>query len=172
MLFRKKKKPILDKAIIVMFAWLINHGWKYCWLICYERKILFIGWKNTAYKPSEHDVYPGWPRELESDGLLLFSLFACWFQPAQTSQPTIFFPHNKPAPTSPNQPRNQPANRPIISWPAKRSTATQDCRPSASLMVTCKSLVRWDLKIIKRSTVAKGCASCERVACRRLCETR
>ena len=45
----------------------------------------------------------------------LFSLFACWFQPAQTSQPTVFFSHNKPAPTSLNQHRNQPANRPI-NW--------------------------------------------------------
>ena len=39
-------------------------------------------------------------------------LFACWFQPVQTSQPTVFSSHNKPAPASPNQPRNQPANRP------------------------------------------------------------
>ena len=36
-----------------LFAWLISHGWKYCWLICRERKILFIGWKSTAYKPNE-----------------------------------------------------------------------------------------------------------------------
>ena len=28
-----------------MFAWLISHDWKYCWLICCERKILFVGWK-------------------------------------------------------------------------------------------------------------------------------
>jgi len=39
--------------IIALFAWLISHGWKYCWLICCERKILFVGWKGTAYKPSE-----------------------------------------------------------------------------------------------------------------------
>ena len=25
-------------------VWLINHGWKYCWLIWYERKILFVDW--------------------------------------------------------------------------------------------------------------------------------
>jgi hypothetical protein len=25
-----------------MFAWLISHSWNYCWLICCERKILFI----------------------------------------------------------------------------------------------------------------------------------
>ena len=29
-----------------LFAWLISHGWKYCWLICCERKILFVGWKK------------------------------------------------------------------------------------------------------------------------------
>ena len=28
-----------------LFAWLISHGWKYCWLICCERKILFVSWK-------------------------------------------------------------------------------------------------------------------------------
>ena len=39
------------------------------------------------------------------------TLFACWFQPAQTSQSTVFFSHNKLAPASPNQLRNQPANR-------------------------------------------------------------
>jgi len=41
------------QMICHLFAWLISHGWKYCWLICCERKILFIGWKSTAYKPSE-----------------------------------------------------------------------------------------------------------------------
>ena len=45
------------------------------------------------------------------------SLFACWFQPAQTSQPTVFSSHNKPVPASSNQPRNQPTNRPIIGIP-------------------------------------------------------
>ena len=29
---------------------------KYGWLICCERKILFVGWKSTAYKPNEQDV--------------------------------------------------------------------------------------------------------------------
>jgi len=38
------------------------------------------------------------------------TMFACWFQPAQTSQSTVFFSHNKPAQASLNQPRNQPAN--------------------------------------------------------------
>ena len=42
-------------------------------------------------------------------------LFACWFQPAQISQPTVFSSHNKPTPASSNQSRNQPANRPIIA---------------------------------------------------------
>ena len=46
--------------------------------------------------------------------ILSTSLFACWFQPAQSSQPTVFFSHNKPALASPNQPRNQPANMPHI----------------------------------------------------------
>ena len=45
----------------------------------------------------------------------IVSLFACWFQPAQTSQPTVFSSHNKLAPASPNQLRNQPANMPSIS---------------------------------------------------------
>ena len=42
--------------LYALFAWLISHGWKYCWLICCERKILFVGWKvqlisqtNRAY---------------------------------------------------------------------------------------------------------------------------
>jgi len=43
-------------------------------------------------------------------------MFACWFQPTQTSQPTVFSSHNKPAPASSNEPRNQPANRPIKDW--------------------------------------------------------
>jgi len=34
-----------------LFAWLISYGWKYRWLICWKRKILFVGWKSTAYKP-------------------------------------------------------------------------------------------------------------------------
>ena len=34
-------------------VWLISHGWKYCWLIWYERKILFVSWKNTTYKPNK-----------------------------------------------------------------------------------------------------------------------
>ena len=46
---------------------------------------------------------------------IVVSLFVCWFQPAQTSQPTVFFSHNKPAPASLNQPKNQPANRPSQS---------------------------------------------------------
>jgi len=34
-------------------VWLISHGWKYCWLIWCERKILFIGWKSMAYKSNK-----------------------------------------------------------------------------------------------------------------------
>jgi len=37
----------------------------------------------------------------------MLSLFACWFQPAQTSPPTVFFSHRKPAPAS--QPKPAPA---------------------------------------------------------------
>jgi len=33
------------------------------------------------------------------------------------SQPTVFFSHNKPAPISPNQPRNQSANMPLVLCP-------------------------------------------------------
>ena len=40
-------------SCIALFAWLISHSWKYCWLIYCERKIMFIGWKNTAYKLNE-----------------------------------------------------------------------------------------------------------------------
>jgi len=40
------------------------------------------------------------------------SLFAHWFQPAQTNQPTVFSSHKKPAPSNLNQ--HQPANRPTI----------------------------------------------------------
>ena len=50
------KKPLYGQpnlGIFAPFAWQISHGWKYCWLICYERKIQFVGWKSTAYKPSE-----------------------------------------------------------------------------------------------------------------------
>ena len=46
----------LHQAINALFVWLIRHGWKYYWLICCERKILFVGWKNTAYKSSEQGV--------------------------------------------------------------------------------------------------------------------
>jgi len=34
-------------------VWLINHGWKYYWLIWYERKILFIDWKSMTYKTNK-----------------------------------------------------------------------------------------------------------------------
>jgi len=44
----------------------------------------------------------------------VYSLFACWFQPAQTSQPIVFSSHKKPAPASPNQHQHQPANMPIV----------------------------------------------------------
>jgi hypothetical protein len=30
----------------VLFAWLKSYSWKYCSLICWERKTLFIGWKS------------------------------------------------------------------------------------------------------------------------------
>jgi len=57
------------------------------------------------------------------------SLFACWFQSGQTSQPTVISSHNKPAPANPNQPRNQPANRPsILSRSASSAFATSSSR--------------------------------------------
>jgi len=34
-------------------VWLISRSWKYYWLIWCERKILFVGWKSTAYKPNK-----------------------------------------------------------------------------------------------------------------------
>jgi len=43
------------------------------------------------------------------------TMFACWFQPAQTSQSTVFFSKKKSALASPKQHQHQPANRPIIS---------------------------------------------------------
>ena len=86
----------------------------------------------------------------------IFSLFACWFQPAQISQSTVFFSHNKPALASPNQPRNQPTNTPNVCFAAvtftmkslvghmvflvpsmeqRISTKTKDSRSSASLVL-------------------------------------
>ena len=47
-------------------------------------------------------------------GDVIISLFACWFQPAQTNQPTVFSSHKKPAPASPNQHQHQPANRQYV----------------------------------------------------------
>jgi hypothetical protein len=35
-------------------VWLISHSWKYCWPIWCERKILFVDWKNMAYKSNKH----------------------------------------------------------------------------------------------------------------------
>ena len=61
---------------------------------------------KTRRRISWSDLNPG-PRET-------VSLFACWFQPAQTSQPTVFFSHKKPALASPNQHQHQPANRPLV----------------------------------------------------------
>ena len=61
---------------------------------------------KTRRRISWSDLNPG-PRET-------VSLFACWFQAAQTSQPTVFFSHKKPAPASPNQHQPQPANRPCL----------------------------------------------------------
>ena len=51
--------PIISQllAATALFAWLIGHGWKYGWLICCERKILFVDWKSTVYKPSEQGEY-------------------------------------------------------------------------------------------------------------------
>jgi len=43
-----------------LFVWLISHDWKYCWLICCERKILFVDWKSMAYKLNEQGAHR-WP---------------------------------------------------------------------------------------------------------------
>jgi hypothetical protein len=44
------------RAWFALLAWLKSHGWKYFSLIYCERKILFVGWKSTAYKTSEQGV--------------------------------------------------------------------------------------------------------------------
>jgi len=44
-----------------------------------------------------------------------FTLFVGWFQPGLFNPSTVFFSHNKPAPASSNQPRNQPANTPLLA---------------------------------------------------------
>ena len=45
----------------------------------------------------------------------------CWFQPGLFNQPTVFSSHNKPAPASPNQLKNQPANTPMNICNSSRS---------------------------------------------------
>ena len=61
----RPRNPSSCKSIVIcqqimgvnaLFAWLISHGWKYCWLIYCKRKILFVGCKNTAYKLNEQGV--------------------------------------------------------------------------------------------------------------------
>ena len=42
------------------------------------------------------------PRILAPKVIVPISMFACWFQPAQTSQPTVYFSYDKLAPASPN----------------------------------------------------------------------
>ena len=55
------KSPLrmLLRSMIALFTSQIRHGWKYCWLICCERKLLFIDWKSTTYKPNEQDSEQG-----------------------------------------------------------------------------------------------------------------
>ena len=55
----------------------------------------------------------GSKQNMKLESPLSFSLFARWFQPTQTSQPTMFSSHKKLAPASPNQHQHQPTNRPI-----------------------------------------------------------
>ena len=62
---QRRRKGMLDMKSILsshtsyincpvrLGVWLISHSWKYCWLIWCERKILFVGWKSTAYKPNK-----------------------------------------------------------------------------------------------------------------------
>ena len=57
---RRRHMQISDLPTLVLFAWLISHDWKYCWLIYCERKILFVSWKSTAYKPSEQGCHTVW----------------------------------------------------------------------------------------------------------------
>jgi len=53
-------------------------------------------------------------------------MFACWFQPGLFNQLTVFFSHNKPAPASSNQPRNQPANTRIDAEDFPATATFQD----------------------------------------------
>jgi len=64
---------------------------------------------------------------LPEASVAFFTLFACWFQPAQTSQPIVFSSHNKPAPASPNQLRNRPANSPLVSWAVGKPNSIIAC---------------------------------------------
>jgi hypothetical protein len=59
---RRQQRFFTFKAL---FIWLKSYGWKYCSLICCERKILFVGWKSTAYKTSEYDLK--WKQKGESE---------------------------------------------------------------------------------------------------------
>ena len=51
--YESNRVPTCPRKKIALFAWLISHDWKYCRLIYCEKKILFVGWKSTAYKSSE-----------------------------------------------------------------------------------------------------------------------
>jgi len=42
--------------MFVPFIWLISHDWKYCWLIFFKRRILFIGWKIRLISPANRAV--------------------------------------------------------------------------------------------------------------------
>ena len=43
--------------ILTLFALLKSYGWKYCSLIYYKRKILFVCWNSTAHKTSAQGHY-------------------------------------------------------------------------------------------------------------------
>ena len=58
----------------------------------------WVGWLTTTTAPRSR-FHP-------------ITLFACWFQPAQTSQATVFFSHNKSAPASPET--NQRTGRMLL----------------------------------------------------------
>ena len=49
---KQKRKFTIFELAFALFGWLISHDWKYCWLICCKRKILFVGWKSTVASQS------------------------------------------------------------------------------------------------------------------------
>jgi hypothetical protein len=42
--------PHLTKHMQTLFAWVISHSWKYCLLICCEKKIMLNNWQVSSSK--------------------------------------------------------------------------------------------------------------------------